>query len=273
MTCSHIRMAISGVSGRMGHQLIRAVQQAEGLVLGAALSRPGSSLVGVDAGELAGIGTVGITLSDSLDKVVDDFDILIDFTRPEGTLRYLDFCVAQRKAMVIGTTGFDDAGKQTIRNAAQHIGIVFAANFSIGVNLVLKLLEKAAQVMGDSSDIEIIEAHHRNKVDAPSGTALAMGEAIAGALGRDLKDCAVYAREGHTGERDPRSIGFATLRAGDIVGEHSAMFVNIGERVEITHKASSRMTFASGAVRAASWLYKHDKGLFDMHDVLSLDQL
>ncbi|CAI0724936.1 Dihydrodipicolinate reductase [Serratia entomophila] len=273
MTDSHIRIAIAGAGGRMGRQLIQAVQQAEGVVLGAALSRPGSSLIGVDAGELAGIGALGVAVSDGLDKVVDDFDILIDFTRPESTRGYLEFCVAHRKAMVIGTTGFDDAGKQAIRDAAQHIGIVFAANFSVGVNLVLKLLEKAAQVMGDYTDIEILEAHHRHKVDAPSGTALAMGEAIAGALGRDLKDCAVYAREGHTGERDPKSIGFATLRAGDIVGEHTAMFADIGERVEITHKASSRMTFASGAVKAAIWLHGRDKGLFDMRDVLNLDQL
>lgn len=273
MTDSYIRIAIAGAGGRMGRQLIQAVQQAEGVVLGAALSRPGSSLIGVDAGELAGIGAVGVAVSDSLHKVANDFDILIDFTRPEGTLEYLDCCVALRRAMVIGTTGFDDAGKQAIRQAAQHIGIVFAANFSVGVNLVLKLLEKAAQVMGDYTDIEIVEAHHRHKVDAPSGTALAMGEAIAGALGRNLKDCAVCAREGDTGERDAKSIGFATIRAGDIVGEHTAMFADIGERVEITHKASSRMTFASGAVRAASWLYSHEKGLFDMRDVLDLDRL
>ncbi|VAX76476.1 4-hydroxy-tetrahydrodipicolinate reductase [Serratia symbiotica] len=270
MTNLHIRMAVAGATGRMGRKLIRAQQKAEGVVLGAALLRSGSSMVGVDAGELAGIGRVGVTLSDTLEKVVDDFDILIDFTRPEATLRHLDFCVAQRKAMVIGTTGFDVAGQRAIHNAAQHIGIVFSANFSVGVNLVLKLLEKAARVMGDSSDIEIIEAHHRQKVDAPSGTALAMGNTIASALGRDLKDCAVYDRGGRTGARDPISIGFATLRAGDIVGEHSAMFVDIGERVEITHKASSRMIFASGAVRAASWLYKHDKGMFDMQDVLNL---
>lgn len=183
MSDSQIRIAIAGAGGRIGRQLIQAVQQAEGVVLGAALSRPGSSLIGVDAGELAGIGALGVKVSDSLDKVASEFDILIDFTRPESTRSYLDFCVAHHKAMVIGTTGFDDAGKQAIRAAAQHIGIVFAANFSVGVNLVLKLLEKAAQVMGDYTDIEIVEAHHRHKVDAPSGTALAMGEAIAGALG------------------------------------------------------------------------------------------
>ncbi|GAA3587611.1 4-hydroxy-tetrahydrodipicolinate reductase [Gibbsiella greigii] len=273
MTDSQIRIAIAGAGGRMGRQLILAVQQAQGVVLGAALERPGSSLIGSDAGELAGAGALGVPVSASLESVADDFDILIDFTRPEGTLEHLAFCVAHHKAMVIGTTGFDDAGKAAIKEAAQQIGIVFAANFSVGVNVVLKLLEKAAKVMGDYTDIEIIEAHHRHKVDAPSGTALAMGEAIADALGRDLKQCAVYAREGHTGERDPQSIGFATIRAGDIVGEHTAMFADIGERVEITHKASSRMTFANGAVRAASWVSKQEKGLFDMRDVLGLDQI
>lgn len=273
MTDSQIRIAIAGSGGRMGRQLIQAVQQAQGVVLGAALERPGSSLVGTDAGELAGVGPLGVTVSDNLEKVVNDFDILIDFTRPEGTLAHLAFCVAHGKAMVIGTTGFDDAGKAAIQAAAQQIGIVFAANFSVGVNVMLKLLEKAAKVMGDYTDIEIVEAHHRHKVDAPSGTALAMGEVIAGALGRDLKECAVYERVGYTGERDPKSIGFATIRAGDIVGEHTAIFADIGERVEITHKASSRMTFANGAVRAAFWISNQQNGLFDMRDVLGLDQL
>ncbi|WON77634.1 4-hydroxy-tetrahydrodipicolinate reductase [Serratia sp. UGAL515B_01] len=273
MTDSQIRIAIAGAGGRMGRQLIQAVQLAPGVVLGAALERTGSSLVGTDAGEFAGVGVVGVTVSDNLDSVVNDFDILIDFTRPEGTLAHLACCMAHKKGMVIGTTGFDDAGKAAIQIAAQQISIVFAANFSVGVNVVLKLLEKAAKVMGDYTDIEIVEAHHRHKVDAPSGTALAMGEAIADALGRDLKECAVYQRVGHTGERDPKSIGFATIRAGDIVGEHTAMFADIGERVEITHKASSRMTFANGAVRAASWVSKRHNGLFDMRDVLDLDRL
>jgi 4-hydroxy-tetrahydrodipicolinate reductase len=273
MTNSQLRIAIVGAGGRMGRQLIQAVQQAQGVVLGAALERTGSSLLGTDAGQLAGVGVVGVTVSDRLENVAHDFDILIDFTRPEGTLAHLAFCVAHHKAIVIGTTGFDDAGKAAIHAAAQQIGIVFAANFSVGVNVVLKLLEKAAKVMGDYTDIEIVEAHHRHKVDAPSGTALAMGEAIAGALGRDLKQCAVYERVGHTGERDPKSIGFATIRAGDIVGEHTAMFADMGERVEITHKASNRMTFANGAVRAASWVAKQQKGLFDMRDVLGLHQL
>ncbi|QTF07062.1 4-hydroxy-tetrahydrodipicolinate reductase [Brenneria izadpanahii] len=273
MKDSSIRIAVAGAGGRMGRQLIQAVEQTKGAVFGAALERQGSSLVGADAGELAGVGKSGVAVSDSLDAVCDDFDVLIDFTRPEGTLAHLAFCRRHHKSMIIGTTGFDEQGKAAIREAAQDIGIVFAANFSVGVNVMLKLLEKAAKVMGDYTDIEIIEAHHRHKVDAPSGTALAMGEAIAGALGRDLKACAVYAREGHTGERDPKSIGFATVRAGDIVGEHTAMFADIGERVEITHKASSRMTFANGAVRAAIWLKDKKSGLFDMGDVLGLDDL
>ncbi|SFT98206.1 dihydrodipicolinate reductase [Kosakonia arachidis] len=267
------RVAIAGAGGRMGRQLIQATLAMEGVALGAALEREGSSLLGVDAGELAGTAKTGVTVQSSLDAVKDDFDIFIDFTRPEGTLAHLAFCRQQQKGMVIGTTGFDDAGKQAISDASQDIAIVFAANFSVGVNVMLKLLEKAAKVMGDYTDIEIVEAHHRYKVDAPSGTALAMGEAIAKSLNKDLKECAVYSREGHTGERVPGSIGFATVRAGDIVGEHTAMFADIGERVEITHKASSRMTFANGAVRSALWLKGKHNGLFDMRDVLDLNNL
>ncbi|WP_312663933.1 4-hydroxy-tetrahydrodipicolinate reductase [Pantoea sp. CTOTU49201] len=270
---SEIRIAIVGAPGRMGRNLIQAVQQAEGVALGAALARSGSSLLGVDAGELAGIGKTGVIVSDDLQKVVHDFDVLIDFTRPEGTLEYLTFCRQHNKAMVIGTTGFDEAGKAAIRAAAEEISIVFAANFSVGVNLVLNLLQQAAKVMGDYADIEIVEAHHRHKVDAPSGTALAMGEAIADAMRWNLDEHAVYAREGHTGERKAQTIGFATVRAGDIVGEHTAMFADIGERVEITHKASSRMTFANGAVKAASWLKDKKSGLYDMRDVLDLSML
>ncbi|MGL9760366.1 MAG: 4-hydroxy-tetrahydrodipicolinate reductase [Symbiopectobacterium sp.] len=268
-----IRIAVAGVGGRMGRQLIQAVSQMEGAVLGAALERGGSSLVGVDAGELAGLGALGIIVQDVLARVRDDFDIFIDFTLPKGTLAHLTFCRQHGKGMIIGTTGFDDAGKAAINAAAQEIGIVFAANFSVGVNVMLKLLEKAAMVMGDHTDIEILEAHHRHKVDAPSGTALAMGEAIAGALGRDLKTCAVYAREGYISERAPNSIGFASLRAGDIVGEHTAMFADVGERIEISHKAFSRMTFANGAVRAAIWLKDKKSGIFDMRDVLSLNNI
>ncbi|MEY8770943.1 4-hydroxy-tetrahydrodipicolinate reductase [Erwinia sp. ACCC 02193] len=270
MNEAQVRLAIVGAAGRMGRQLIQAAHEAEGVCVGAALVRNGSSLVGIDAGELAGTGTLGVKVSDRL--VADEFDVLIDFTRPEGTLEYLAFCRQHKKAMVIGTTGFDEAGKAAIGAAAQEIAIVFAANFSVGVNLVLKLLEQAAQVMGDYADIEIIEAHHRHKVDAPSGTALAMGEAIADAMDWDLKEHAVYSREGHTGERKPQTIGFATVRAGDIVGEHTAMFADIGERIEITHKASSRMTFAKGAVRAASWVFASKVGLFDMRNVLNIDK-
>ena len=268
-----IRIAVVGAPGRMGRNLIQATQQAEGVILGAALARAGSSLTGSDAGELAGLGKTGVRVSDNLHEVINDFDVLIDFTRPEGTLEYLAICREHKKAMVIGTTGFDEAGKAAIRAASEEIGIVFAANFSVGVNLVLKLLEKAAKVMGDYADIEIVEAHHRHKVDAPSGTALAMGEAIADAMNWKLDDHAVYAREGHTGERKAQTIGFATVRAGDIVGEHTAMFADVGERVEISHKASSRMTFANGAVKAAYWLKDKKSGLYDMRDVLDLSML
>lgn len=270
---SQVRVAIAGAGGRMGRQLIQAALQMDGVKLGAALERAGSSLVGSDAGELAGVAKTGVLVSDSLDAVVNDFDVFIDFTRPEGTLNHLAFCRQHGKGMVIGTTGFDDAGKQAITDASAQIPIVFAANFSVGVNVMLKLLEKAAKVMGDYTDIEIIEAHHRHKVDAPSGTALAMGEAIAHAMDKDLKECAVYTREGYTGERVPGTIGFATVRAGDIIGEHTAMFADIGERIEISHKASSRMTFANGAVRSALWLNTMKTGLYDMRDVLDLNNL
>lgn len=268
-----LRIAVVGAGGRMGRQLIQAISKADGVQLTAAFEREGSSLVGSDAGELAGIGHNSIAVSDNLAQQADNFDLLIDFTRPEGTLAHLAFCSANNKKMVIGTTGFDEQGKQAIKQAAEKIGIVFASNYSVGVNLVFKLLEKAAKVMGDYCDIEIIEAHHRHKMDAPSGTALSMGEHIAKAMGKNLKDHAVYAREGITGERKQDQIGFATIRAGDVVGEHTVWFADEGERVEIAHKASSRMTFANGAVRAAKWLANHDKGLFDMTDVLDLNNL
>jgi 4-hydroxy-tetrahydrodipicolinate reductase len=202
--------------------------------------------------------------------VTDDFDVLIDFTRPEPTLAHLEICRQAGRRMVIGTTGFSDEQKERIATAAQDIAIVFAPNMSVGVNLCLKLLDMAARVLGEDVDVEIIEAHHRYKVDAPSGTALRMGEVVAAALGRDLKSCAVYGRQGHTGERDRKTIGFETIRAGDIVGDHTVLFAGSGERVEITHKASSRMTFANGALRAAAWLTQQDAGLFDMQDVLGL---
>lgn len=265
-----IRVAVTGAAGRMGRVLVEACQQAEGVTLGAAIERPGSSVIGVDAGELVGIGRLGVSVVDNLAAVADEFDVLIDFTRPEVTLANLALCRAEGKRMVIGTTGLDAAQKATLAEAGQEIGIVFAPNMSVGVNLCLKLLDMAARVLGDEVDIEIIEAHHRHKVDAPSGTALAMGETVAKALGRDLKECAVYGRQGHTGERDRKTIGFETIRAGDIVGDHTVLFAALGERVEITHKASSRMTFAKGAVRAAQWLMPQKSGLYDMQDVLGL---
>ncbi|MEO5344246.1 MAG: 4-hydroxy-tetrahydrodipicolinate reductase [Gammaproteobacteria bacterium SHHR-1] len=264
------RIAIVGTAGRMGRSLIQAVAEADGLSLGAATERPGSSLIGTDAGELAGVGKLGVSIVDDLTPVVDDFDLLIDFTSPAPTLEHLKVCRAHGKPMVIGTTGLDEVQKTAIHSAAEDIGIVFAPNMSVGVNLCLKLLQLTAGVMGEGADIEIIEAHHRHKVDAPSGTALRMGEVVADALGRDLKQVAVYGREGQTGARDPKTIGFETIRAGDVVGEHSVWFATEGERVEIVHKASSRMTFAKGAVRAAGWLMRQERGLYDMQDVLGL---
>ena len=265
-----IRVAVVGAAGRMGKTLIGAVTAAEGMALTAATELPDSTLVGVDAGELAGVGKLGVLISHSLTKVVDDFDVVIDFTGPVASMVHLDVCRKHGKAMVIGTTGLKDDQKSAIKAAASDIGIVFAPNMSVGVNLCFRLLELAAKVMGDDADIEIVEAHHRHKVDAPSGTALRMGEVVAQTLGRDLKDVAVYGREGQTGARDPKTIGFETIRAGDVVGEHTVWFATEGERVEITHKASSRMTFAKGATRAAAWLVQRDKGLFDMQDVLGL---
>lgn len=264
------KIAITGAAGRMGRVLIEATTENETTSASVAIERTGSSVLGADAGEVAGIGKLGITLADDLAAATDQFDVLIDFTRPEVTLANLEVCRKAGKKIVIGTTGFTDEQKQQITAAAKEIAVVFAPNMSVGVNLCLKLLDMAARVMGEYTDIEVIEAHHRHKVDAPSGTALRMGEVVAEALGRDLKDCAVYGREGNTGERERKTIGFETIRAGDIVGEHTVMFADIGERVEITHKASSRMTFAKGAVRAADWLMQHQTGLFDMQDVLGL---
>lgn len=274
MSKTPLRIAVAGASGRMGRQLIQAVKQSDQVCLGAALIRANSELCGIDAGELADVGTLGVALNDSAVVVKEDFDILIDFTRPEATLEYLNFCCRHNKGMLIGTTGFSESQKACINEASRQIGIVFTANFSIGVNLMLKLLEKAAHVMGRSADIEIIEAHHRNKVDAPSGTALAMAKSIAGVLGHDLASYAIYHRKGHNiGKREANSIGFSTVRAGDIVGEHTVLFAGIGERLEITHKASSRMTFALGVIRAAIWLSGKKSGLFDMVNVLELDKL
>lgn len=266
-----IRVAIMGAGGRMGRTLIEAIDNFESIVLGAAIERVGSSLIGVDAGEMAGLGHSGITIINNLDVAVNDFDVLIDFTSPETTLRNLDWCANNGKAVVIGTTGFNVGQKEEIAAFAESIPVVLAPNMSVGVNLMWKLLELAADVMGDYTDIEIIEGHHRYKKDAPSGTALKMGEVIANRLGRNLETCAIYGREGITGERDRQTIGFSTIRAGDLVGEHTAMFADLGERLEITHKASSRMTFANGAMRAAIWLSNQDAGLYDMQQVLGLN--
>lgn len=265
-----MKVGIIGASGRMGKILIEAVNQTDGLKVSAAIERPDSSLIGADAGELVGIGKIGVSIVGAIEEVVNDFDVLIDFTTPSTTVHNLEVCVANNKKIVIGTTGFDAAGLAAIDAAAEKIAVIFAANFSVGVNLCLKLLAQAAEVLNEGYDIEVIEGHHRHKVDAPSGTALRMGQVVADTLGRDLKECAVYGREGITGARDPNTIGFATVRAGDIVGDHTVLFATEGERVEITHKASSRMTFAKGAARSCNWLADKEKGLFDMQDVLNL---
>lgn len=264
-----INVAIAGISGRMGRALLEAVTAATDLRLCAALDRAGSAALESDAGALIG-ASLGVKVSADVSVALSGADVLIDFTRPEATLHHLQICVEKKVGLIIGTTGFDAAGKAAIEQAAKSIPIVFAPNMSVGVNLALRLLDMAARVLDEDFDIEITEAHHRHKVDAPSGTALRMGEVVANALGRDLKTCAVYGREGVTGERDARSIGFATVRGGDIVGDHTVMFAGIGERLEITHKASSRMTFALGALRAARFLSGKSEGLFDMQDVLGL---
>ncbi len=264
------RIAITGAAGRMGKTLVSAIDEMDGMELTAAIDHPDSSLIGSDAGEIAGVGRNGVALSPSLADVLDQFDVLIDFTFPELTLENARLCSEAGKRMVIGTTGMTDADKAQLAAYAEKMPVMFAPNMSVGVNLVLQLLKMAAKVLGDDVDIEIIEAHHRHKKDAPSGTALRMGEVIADTLGRDLSECAVYGREGFTGERPRQVIGFETIRAGDIVGEHTAMFAAEGERVEISHKASSRMTFARGALRAVQWLEGRAAGLYDMQDVLGL---
>jgi len=264
-----IKIAIAGSSGRMGRALLENVFQSDDLALHAALEHSSSALLGRDAGELFGTAC-GVKVSADVAAALQGADVLIDFTRPEGTLHHLDICRKLGVNMVIGTTGFNAQQKAQLGAAAQHIGIVFAPNMSVGVNLVFKLLETASRVLAHGYDIEIIEAHHRHKVDAPSGTALGMGEVIAKTLGRDLAQCAVYGREGVTGERDSSTIGFATVRGGDIVGDHTVMFAGTGERIEITHKASSRATFALGALRAARFLKENPAGMYDMQDVLGL---
>ena len=267
MATQHI--AIAGSAGRMGRALLEAVAQSPDFRLKAALEHPDSSFVGKDAGELIGAPN-GVMISPDVETAIPGCDVMVDFTRPEGTMQHLEFCARHGVKMVIGTTGLTEDQRARLAVAAGKTAMVVAPNMSVGVNLVFSLLDLAAKVLAEGYDVEIVEAHHRHKVDAPSGTALRMGEVIARALGRDLKSCAVYGREGVTGERKPSTIGFATMRGGDIVGDHTAMFAGIGERVEITHKASSRATFALGALRAARYLADKEAGLFDMQDVLGL---
>ena len=264
-----LKIAVAGASGRMGRMLIEAIDADTDAQLAGALDIAGSPGLGADAG--SGLGrTFGVKIESDLAIGLAHAEFLIDFTRPAGTLTHLDYCAAHGIKMIIGTTGFDDAGKAAIDAAAKHTAIVFAPNMSVGVNVTMKLLELAAKSFSHGYDIEIIEAHHRHKVDAPSGTALKMGEVVAEALGRDLKQVGVFAREGVTGERDPSSIGFATIRGGDIVGDHTVLFAGIGERIEITHKSSSRVTYAHGSLRAARFLQHKATGLYDMQDVLGL---
>ncbi|MEZ8635187.1 4-hydroxy-tetrahydrodipicolinate reductase [Vibrio cyclitrophicus] len=268
-----VRIAIAGAAGRMGRNLVKAAHHNSEASVGAGSERPESSLVGVDVGELCGEGRFDVALVDDLSKAIEEFDVIVDFTAPVSTLANIELCKRHGKKLIIGTTGFSEEEKLAIDAASKEMPIVMAPNYSVGVNLVFKLLEKAAKVMGDYCDVEIVEAHHRHKVDAPSGTAIGMGEAIAGAMGNELNDVAVWSREGITGERTKDEIGFATIRAGDIIGEHTAMFADIGERVEITHKATDRMTFANGAIKAAVWLNDKPAGFYTMTDVLGLNDL
>jgi 4-hydroxy-tetrahydrodipicolinate reductase len=264
-----LKIAVAGASGRMGRMLIEAIDADPETQLSGALDVAGAPGLGADAGSALG-RTLGVNIESVLDVGLANSDFLIDFTRPVGTLAHLEYCAAHGIKVIIGTTGFDDAGKAAIEAASKRTAVVFAPNMSVGVNVTMKLLELAAKSFSHGYDIEIIEAHHRHKVDAPSGTALKMGEVVANALGRDLKQVGVFAREGVTGERDPSSIGFATIRGGDIVGDHTVLFAGIGERIEITHKSSSRVTYAHGSLRAARFLQHKATGLYDMQDVLGL---
>jgi 4-hydroxy-tetrahydrodipicolinate reductase len=266
---STLKIAVAGASGRMGRMLIEAIQQADDMILAGALDMPGSVNLGSDAAAFLGT-PANVVIESELAKGLAGVDLLIDFTRPEGTVKHAQYCAAHGIKMVIGTTGLEAEHKQVIAAAAQDTAIMFSPNMSVGVNVTLKLLEMAAKSFAEGYDIEIIEAHHRHKVDAPSGTALKMGEVIADAIGRKLDDVAVYAREGITGARDPSSIGFAAIRGGDIVGDHTVLFAGIGERIEISHKSSSRVTYAHGSLRAARYLADKANGLYDMQDVLGL---
>ena len=263
-------VAIIGAAGRMGRMLVRTVHAEDGMRVAAATEREDDPNVGADAGTLAGLGEIGVAVEGSLDRALDVSRVCIDFTAPGPTVEHARACRSRRRPMVVGTTGLSPEQRAALEETAGDIAVVHAPNMSVGVNLCFKLLDIAARALGDSVDIEIVEAHHRNKVDAPSGTAVRMGEIIAGALGRDLAECAIYGREGHTGIRDRATIGFETIRAGDIVGEHTVMFGGEGERIELTHRAASRANFAAGAVRAARWVAERPPGLYDMQDVLGL---
>jgi 4-hydroxy-tetrahydrodipicolinate reductase len=263
------RLAVAGASGRMGRMLVEAIRDSGDCVLAGALDVAASPALGEDASAFLGANS-GVAITADLREGLKNASVLIDFTRPEGTLAHLAVCRELGVKLVIGTTGFSEAQKAEVAAAAKDIAIVMAPNMSVGVNVTLKLLDMAARALATGYDIEIIEAHHRHKIDAPSGTALKMGEVVASALGRDLKDCAVYAREGITGPRDPSSIGFASIRGGDIIGDHTVLFAGTGERIEISHKSSSRASYAEGSLRAARFLAAHSTGLFDMSDVLDL---
>lgn len=263
-----VRIGVCGAAGRMGKTILEVCNETDDVEVTAAIEYSGSPVLGLDAGEVAGLGKLGVIITDDISAVADQVDVMIDFTLATSVPVNLQKCLAVKCKMVIGTTGLTHEDHEQIKLASKKIGIVFAPNMSIGVNLCFKLLEMASKVIGENSDIEIIEAHHNQKKDAPSGTAIRMGEVVAHTLGRNLKECAVYGREGITGARDKKTIGFETIRAGDIVGDHTVMFATAGERVEITHKATSRKTFASGAVRAAQWLASKETGLYDMQDVL-----
>ena len=264
------RVAVTGAAGRMGKTLVQAIHNADDLSLGAAFERADMSLIGSDAGELAGVGTLQVPVTSDIEASVDAFDVLIDFSVPAATLPAVAACAAAGKPLVIGTTGFDADGLAAIHAAAERVSIMMAPNMSVGVNVSFKLIELAARVLGDEVDVEVIEAHHRDKVDAPSGTAVRMGEILAATLDRDLAQDAIYGRQGITGPRERRTIGFETIRGGDIVGEHTVLFAGSGERIEITHRAQSRMNFAVGALRAVRFVAQRPAGLFDMQDVLGL---
>ena len=266
-----INVGVIGAGGRMGRMLIEAVQDNPQTTLNAAIERQGSSLVGADAGEVAAIGRLEVQIVDDLKAVINDIDVLIDFSLPDATEQNMQICAANKVAMVIGTTGFNEQQEQVLKEASKQIAIVYAGNYSTGVNLSLKLLAMAAKAFGNDADVEVIEAHHKHKIDATSGTAYMMAEAVAEARGQNLKDVAIYGREGQTGEREAGSIGIHAIRGGEIIGDHTVMFIADGEVVEITHRARARMTFAAGAVRAATWVIKQEVGQYNMQDVLGLN--